>query len=334
MAERGANAVVNAAAPIASAIYNSQAGGGAAFRGPASAADSALGGWPSSTGRMAANVAADVVGAVPSSLAAGADALSHTAENFGLAKPGPSLPIVSEEIKRATGIRPYAQNEGVLSPAALENILAIAAGNWRGGAPILTSLVKGVTGDIAQGVGGWLGGKAANATDPQGRLTELGQMTGSLAPGMAPKETIGSGVARVLGLSGDNAGRIYDWVRNLGLATGNPDLMPTAGMVGSPGVAALERGGAAFPLINIPIKSAQGKVAEAVKGGVQKRRRSNHNAGEAAGHNPGAPGALLQQGAQDDLTRRWNAAKSAIDQGGGRRQPDQSPGRQRQPHAG
>jgi hypothetical protein len=292
------------------------------------AADRATGGWLAPPARMAANVAADVLGIGPSALAAGANALAHTAENFGLAEPGPSLPILSDEIKRATGVRPYAQDEGVVSPATLENVLAIAAGNWRGGAPILSSLVKGVTGDIAQGVGGWLGGKAANAVDPQGRLTELGQMTGALAPGLTPRETIASPL--LSRFRAPNAGDIYDRTQALGAVTGNPDLTPTAGMVGSPGVAAFERAGAAFPFLNIPIKSAQGGVANALERGVA-------NAAEAVAPmregplpqgalgpgapvktlpdtTPGAPGALLQQRAQDELTRRWNDAKSAIDQ--------------------
>ena len=288
----------------------------------ASSINKATGGYAGQAGNFAANIAADVATAPWDAPASVTNAITHTAQRYGYGVGEPDLPLAAPLFKEAFGVAPPTSKLG----QQVETLADLVVGNKAAGAKLLPAIVSGATQDVVQNVGGAVVGNVANAVDP--RLREIGETFGAVLPGYAPKETIGSWLFNRQ--RPPNAGDVYDRTQNLGLATGNPDLTPTAGMVGGPLVSSVERSGAAFPVLNIPVKAAQGKVANAVEGGVRSAAEAVAPMREGPlpqgafgpgapvktlpDTTPGAPGALLQQGAQDELTQRWNDAKSAIDQ--------------------
>ena len=274
----------------------------------ASGINRATGGYAGSLGNFAANIGTDVLAMPWDAPASVTNALTHTAQRFGYAKGEPDFPYIAPAMKESLAVTPPTTWAGQQA----ETLADLIAGNKVAGAKLLPAVLSGATQDVAQNVGGAVVGGVAGAIDP--RLQEIGAMFGSLAPSYAPKESIGSGAAGWFGLRGKNGSDVYDQTRDLGAATGNPDLMPTAGMVGSAGVGAVERAGGAVPLLNIPIKTAQGKVASAVGQGVSESAGQIATPGTLPDTTPGAPGALLQQRTQDALTKQWLDAKNAINQ--------------------
>jgi hypothetical protein len=274
----------------------------------ASGINRATGGYAGSIGNFGANVAADTATGAVDAPASVINAAIHNAQRYGYGAGTPDIPLQAPVFKHSFGVTAPTTWAGQQA----ETLADLVVGNKIAGARLLPAILTGAAQYGMQGVGGAVGSSAAGAVDP--RLQELGGMVGALSPSLAPKESIGSAFSQWAGLRGKNGSDLYDQTRDQGAATGNPDLMPTAGMVGSPGVAALERGGAAFPLLNIPIKNAQGAVASAVGKGVTEAANQLATPGTKPDVTAGAPGALLQRLTQEDLTRQWQAAKNAIDQ--------------------
>jgi hypothetical protein len=268
----------------------------------ASAADTYLNNWPSTTGKMAAHVGSDLALGVPSVLAGGANVLSHLATKYGGAAPSPDLPIPSQSVPAAAGITPETTTAGKVTEA----ILTLASANKLAGAGTIWSLAKA---PVQAGLQ-WAGSKIGEAVGG-----EAGGFVGGLIPGSIPLETVASKGIDLLPqgvrdtIRNPNASDIWAAVKRLGAQTGNPDLTPTAGMVGGPVVKGLEKTAQSFPGVNIPVLNARGKVGAGLKAGVDTAA-SQLSDGTPINTSPGGAGAEWRGAAQDQLTQAWQTAQN------------------------
>ena len=269
----------------------------------ASAADTYLNNWPSATGKMAAHVGSNLALGVPSVFAGGANVLSHLATKYAGAAPSPDLPIPSQAVPAALGITPEDTTAGKVTEA----LLSLASANKLAGAGPIWSAVKA---PVQAGLQ-WAGSTIGNAVGG-----EAGGFVGGLIPGSIPLETVASKGIDLLPqgvrdtIRNPNASDIWAAVKRLGGATGNPDLTPTAGMVGGPIVKGLEKSAMSFPGVNIPVLNARGKVGAGLEQGVDSAANQLTEPGTPVNTEPGGAGAEWRGAAQDQLTQAWQTAQN------------------------
>lgn len=273
----------------------------------ASAVDDKLGGWPSATGKMAAHVGSNLALGVPSLFAGGANVLSHLATKYAGAAPSPDLPIPSQSVPAALGITPETTTAGQVTEA----LLSLAAANKLAGAGTIYSMAKA---PVQAGLQ-WLGSNIGQAIGG-----EAGGFIGGLVPGSIPLETTASKGIDLLPqgvrdtIRNPNASDIWAAVKRIGAAVGNPDLTPTAGMVGGPIVKGLEKSAMSFPGVNIPVLNARGRVSAGLEQGVDSAAQQLTEPGANVNTSPGGAGAEWRGAAQDQLTQAWQTAQNNIRQ--------------------
>jgi hypothetical protein len=145
---------------------------------------------------------------------------------------------------------------------------------------------------------------------------EAGGFVGGLVPGSVPLETAGSKTISALPESvqntirAPNAGDVYAATQRVGAQTGNPDLTPTAGMVGGPIVKSLEKSAMSFPGVNIPVLNARARVGAGLEQGVDTAASQLAQPGTNINTSPGGAGAEWRGAAQDQLTQAWQTAQN------------------------
>jgi hypothetical protein len=294
-------------APSFQSADNATGGALSAAANTASAADNYLDNWPSATGKMAAHVGSNIALGVPSVFAGGANVLSHLATKYAGAAPSPDLPIPSQSVPAAAGITPETTTAGKVTEA----ILSLASANKLAGAGPIWSAAKA---PVQAGLQ-WLGSTVGQAVGG-----EAGGFVGGLVPGSIPLETVASKGIDLLPqgvrdtIRNPNASDIWAAVKRLGGATGNPDLTPTAGMVGGPVVKGLEKSAMSFPGVNIPVLNARGKVGAGLQQGVDAAADQLAQPGTPVNTSPGGAGAEWRGAAQDQLTNAWQTAQDNIRQ--------------------
>jgi hypothetical protein len=291
--------------PDLKAADNATGGALSAAAAKASALDDTLGGWPSATGRMAAHVGSNLALGVPSVLAGGANVLSHLATKYAGAPASPDLPIPSQSVPAAAGITPETTTAGKVTEA----LLSLASANKLAGSGAIWSAAKA---PVQAGLQ-WLGSTIGQAVGG-----EPGAFVGGLIPGSIPLETTASKGIDLLPqgvrdtIRNPDASDIWAAVKRLGTATGNPDLTPTAGMVGGPVVKGLEKSAMSFPGVNIPVLNARGRVGAGLEQGVDTAANQLAQPGTPVNTSPGGAGAEWRGAAQDQLTNAWQTAQNNI----------------------
>ena len=297
------NQVPSVSAPSFQSADNATGGALSTAASKASAADDYLNNWPSATGKMAALVTSDLALGIPSALAGGGNVLSHLATKYAGAAPSPDLPIPSQSVPAALGITPETTTAGKVTEA----LLSLASANKLAGAGPLWSLAKA---PVQAGL------QLAGSTIGQAVGGEAGGFVGGLIPGSIPLETVASKAIDLLPqgvrdtIRNANASDIWAAVKRLGAATGNPDLTPTAGMVGGPVIKGLEKTAQSFPGVNIPVLNARGKVGAGLKQGVDTAAEQLQQPGTPINTSPGGAGAEWRGAAQDQLTQAWQTAQN------------------------
>ena len=275
-------------------VQSADTASGGKISGAASWLNDKTGGYLAPTANMVGNVAANVVTLPWDAPAAVANALTHTAQNYGYAKGEPDIPYFSPAAKASIGVTP---STGPVS-SRVENALTIASTL---GESVLPSLTKGAAFEGLSEGGGYVGQKVAENTDP--RLSPLLQMFGAVGANAMPLEQIGSIAARPF--RAPDAGKTYDAAidtqDDINLRGGNLTRPPiTAGQVGGPFIKGAERAFGAVPVLGVGIDSARENAKE---GMVQGRDTAAETVGATpTDTTPNAPGSSLYWGVRRNLT--------------------------------
>jgi hypothetical protein len=304
----------------AEAVSSADTASGGELSSLASGANYYTGGFAGPTANMIGNVAADVATMPWDAPASVTNAITHTAQKFGYGVGEPDFPLAAPMFKEAFGITPPTSAGGQV----LENVAQLATGNKMAGSKILPAITRAVGQDAAQYVGSQAGGDVAKAIDP--RLEEIGSVAGALTPSFIPTGRINAILARPFSRGPDappappgappapaGAGQVFDATQAVGAATGNPDLMPTVGMVSSPGVQSIEKLASGTPLAGNPTAVAREEVTNALKAGRAQAAQSQAAPGTNVNVSPGGAGSEWRSAAQTQLTNALQTAENNID---------------------
>jgi hypothetical protein len=257
----------------------------------------------STPGNFVGNVAADVA-ASPWDVPAGlANAVIHTAQNYGFRPGGPSYPMAAPAIKTALGVTPITDPWAQRAETAAQIAATSGGGLW-------SRLVNGIFGEAKGEAGAYAGGKIADATDP--RLREGFETAGAVAAPMVPGR---KAVAPVTGfLLGDqDAPSTLDAARVVQGVTGAPNTPVTAGQLGGPFVKTIENWLGKLPLVGAPVHSAQSDVERQIQQTRDIAAQTVAGPNATVDTSASAPGIALLNGVRDHVNTAMSTAKPQID---------------------
>jgi hypothetical protein len=255
----------------------------------------------SAPGNFVGNVAADVA-ASPWDMPVGvANAVIHTAQNYGYAPDAPSYPMAAPHIKADLGATPITDPWGQRAETAAQ----IAATSGGG---LVSRLLSGLFGEAKGEAGSYAGGKIADATDP--RLREGLQTGGAVAMQGVPENKIGSWVVSRFG--NKDAPTKYDAAKIVQGVTGADQPPVTAGQLGGGFMQTIENLLGKIPFTGAPIHSAQADVQSQIEQAIQKAA-GNVAQGAPVSTAANAPGDALLTGVREHVDNALNTAKPQID---------------------